>query len=206
MSIKRQAGFQAQRIPGAEPNGHRAATGQQIPHPDRVFPLNKQFETNGFPGIARSRNQDPGAFDINDTELVSHGLGQVARNNARKNLLGQGALQTQHRDLVSPVHHLGLRVSLPQVLQMVPVLFPVAGVHDQEVFVFHESIQVSIIDDAARFVGNHRVLSKPHIEAGSVVGQNVLEKRQRLNATNDEPAHVGNIEQPGTFSRRQVFL
>ena len=72
------------------------------------------------------------------------------------------------------------------VLQVIPVLFPVAGIDNKKEFVFHKTVQVSIIDDAARFIGNHRVLSEPHVEACCIIGQNVLEKSQGEEDTVDE--------------------
>ncbi len=56
------------------------------------------------------------------------------------------------------------------------------------------------------FVGDHRVLSEPDIEAGRIVGQNMLQERQGLFTADDETSHVRNVEQPGTLTRCQVFL
>ena len=89
---------------------------------------------------------------------------------------------------------------------MRPVFFTVAGVHHQQVLVFDEAVKIGVIEHASGFVGNHGVLTEPDIQRGRIIGQDMLEKWQRLRPADHEAAHVRHVEQAGGLARGQVFL
>ena len=55
-------------------------------------------------------------------------------------------------------------------------------------------------------VGDHRVLSETGVQSGGVVGEDVLQERERPGATDDKSTHVGDVEESGRFPCGKMFL
>ena len=65
------------------------------------------------------------------------------------------------------------------VLEVRPVLLAVGGVHDEQVLVLVEAVEVGVVYGAAGRGGHDRVLRLQWVERLGVVGEDVLQERAR---------------------------
>ena len=206
MAVQRQAGLEAQRIAGAEPDRPGAVFDQPVVDAQRVVALDEQFEADRLAGVTGTGDEHPRAADVDDTEFVAHRVGQVALGDRLHDLARARALQAEHRDVDGAVAHLAVREAGAQRLQVRPVLLAVGRVDHQQVLVLDETVQVGVVDHAARPVRDHRVLAEADVQRRRVVAQGVLQEGQGVRAADDETPHVRDVEQPGALAGRQVLL
>ena len=207
MSIERQTGFETKRVARPQTDRNGAARRKLVPDRERILPFDEELEANGLPRVSRPGHLDPGAADGDGAEGISHRLGQVIRtNHPGENFLGARTLKTQHGDLESMILHLGLGEMFTLRLQVLPVFFSIGRIDDEDVLVFDETIQISVVESTTALVGNHGVLAEPHVQAGRIVRQHVLKERQGLLSSNLESSHVRHIKKPGVLPGRQMLL
>ncbi len=92
------------------------------------------------------------------------------------------------------------------LLEMPPVFLRVGCVHDEQIVVLIEAIQIGVVDQASLFIRHQRVLRLPGLEGFRVVRQHVLQKRNLVRSLEPEPAHVADVEQSAELARCQMFL
>jgi hypothetical protein len=91
------------------------------------------------------------------------------------------------------------------LLEPVPVLLEVAGVDHHHVVV-GEAVEDAVVQGGAVGTGQDRVLGLADLEAGRVVGEQVLDEIQGLWAPDLELAHVGHVEEAGGGPHRLCSL
>ena len=74
------------------------------------------------------------------------------------------------------------------------VLVETAGIDDEEPLVVIEPVGDEVVDDAAFFVEEERVLALTGVEGGGVVGEEGVEPCGGVGAGDEEFAHVGDVE------------
>ena len=86
-----------------------------------------------------------------------------------------------------------------------PVFGDAGGVDDEEECVWIGAIGDEVVDDAAVFVEEESVVALAGGEAGDVVGEGVIEEGFGAGATDDELAHVGDVEDADVLADGVVF-
>ena len=72
----------------------------------------------------------------------------------------------------------------------------VARVWDVEVALLAEAVDDVVVDDAALFVAGHAVLGAPPAELAHVGAEYPAHERARARPADEEPTHMGNVEDP----------
>ena len=86
-----------------------------------------------------------------------------------------------------------------------PVFGDAGGVDDEEECVWIGAIGDEVVDDAAVFIEEEGVMALTGGEAGDVVGEGVIEEGFGAGATDDELAHVGDVEDADVLADGVVF-
>jgi hypothetical protein len=90
---------------------------------------------------------------------------------------------------------------------MLEILLAVRRVHDQQILIGLEPVEVGIVEGSAVLVGDQRVLRAGGtvVECLGVVRERVLEERQRVAAADPKPSHVRHVEDAGVATDGQVL-
>src|SRR5207237_2960786 len=118
-----------------------------------------------------------------------------------------GGVRALHRNLRPVVAALvrgrsgGLALAHP-----VEVLLPAARVDADEEPFGGEAVDDDVVDDAALFVAERRVLRLPVLALGQIVGDEALGGLERGRALQDHLAHVAHVEDAGPLADRGVLL
>ncbi len=211
MTIERQAGLQAKRIPCSE--AHRYHTGgsaffdEELPDFHGSPGGNKELKTDRLPCIAGTSHQDfrPQDSDLGKTVPERHRqcalLDHLLENPARHR-----PLQGDHGQVIRLVFQNQARERCGMLMKMLPVLLCIGGVYHQEIVPLTELVKVGIIHQASACVGHQGILRLPGLEGFRVVGKHVLQKRNPSVAQDAEPTHMAYVEQPAVSAGRQMLL
>ncbi|MDT4843046.1 hypothetical protein FQZ97_769640 [compost metagenome] len=203
MAVEAQAGFQAQRVAGAEADGPDLRLGQQ--RTGQGFGLGHRHGdlVAVFAGVAGAADEALHAFQAHAGELHEGHLLHFRRQ-AAEHLGGLGPLQGQQGAGLEQRFDLALA---GQVLaQMGQVLVLAGGVDHQEQLVLGQAGDHQVVEDAALGVGEQRVALGAHRQVEDVHRHQAFQRPGRIGAAQDDLAHVRDVEQAGLLTGVQVLL
>ena len=200
VAVQTEPGFQAQGIAGAEARRPdlrliEEQAGQAL----RLLGGDRDLESvlAGVPGTDdETRHVGQGQGRARHEQHVS-----ARRRQARQHVHRRRPLQGEQ----CPVRqHLYFAPSADMGLEMGQVLFLARGVEDHEQVVAAVGHH-QIVDDAAPVVGKNGVAGLADGQFLEVAGHEGLQGRGHVFTTQDDLAHVGDVEQRRVFTRMQVF-
>ena len=203
MAVQAQAGFQTQRVAGAKTDGLNLWFGEQgAGEFFRFGGRYRDFETV-FTGVARTADKALNAQQRHTVELHEGHLRHVRRKTRQhrdgcRTLQGeQGALFEQRRNgaLIADVF-----------LQMREILILARGVDHQEQLVIAQIGNHQVVEDAAAFVGEHRITLHAHRQVDDVHRHQGFQGFGRIGTGQTNLAHVRDVEQPRLFAGVLVFF
>ena len=205
-AVERQAGFEAQRVARAQAGRRSPAGHQRVPQPGGGLGGDEELEAQRLAGVARATHAHGRAGRGELRELVAQRLGQSAPlRGARQDVARPRALQGDHGDLAGRVAQLEVAVRRRFATEVLPVGDTVGGVDDQKVLSAREAVEVGVVEGATGLVGDDRVLRLADLERGRVVGEDALQEGQGVGPADQEPAHVGDVEQAGLPAGGEVL-
>jgi len=86
------------------------------------------------------------------------------------------------------------------------IFVAVGRIHYDQIAFRGNPINNQVVHHAAILVTHHTVADLPVIHIGKIIGQQVVQVRQRIPALIDHLTHVGNIEQPCFGADRHMLL
>jgi hypothetical protein len=207
VAVKREPRLQAEGIPGAQPDGHRASGLHGIPDGNGAVRRHEHLETQRLSCVTGACQPEPMALHGGNTETIAPGLGQgLLSHQLGKDGFGLGSLKADHGDFGGPVFQLNTFKMRQFVLQMSPVFLSIGCIDHQQVAILEESVEVGIVHGTAGLIGNQGILTLAHVKCPGVVGEHVLQKIKCAGSGDDEPAHVGYVEKSGCAPCRQVLF
>ena len=206
VAVQGQPRLQAQRIAGTEADRHGAGIDQALPQRDRLAGLDEQLEADRLAGIAGARDDQLGAVEARQAQLVALVLGQLALDHdPLQDGRRIGALQRDHAEVLADVGQRHVARALV-VVQPAPVLVAVAGVDDQEEARLGQLVEIGVVDRPAGFVGDEAILGLAGRQRARVVGERAEQEALGARARDLEAAHMGDVEQAGVAPGRQMLL
>ena len=223
MAVERHAGFQPQRIAGAQAGGHGAQRlaqfHQHFPHALGDAGAEAQLEAV-LAGVAGAADDAPLALGgrVEDADLgaaiVSHRLEigvheRLQQFHRSRPLDGEHGPKAAH---IVPDNLLAGAVG-PLFGQMgadpIDDFGPVAGIDDHEEERLAMTVVVvadqHVVQDSARVIGHQRIADLAQFHVGHAAGQELGQKDGRPGPLEAEPAHVGDVGDTHGRTRRQVF-
>ena len=211
VSVQRQAALEPQCVACAEAHRRGPGAHQRAPELLPVLGRHEELEGDRLAGVARPGEASLDAATVGqqqggEPELVAQRLGHAsAHHEGGEDVARRAALQGDHGDLVGPVGHLRVRELREVRTEVLPVLVPVGGVHDQQVLAGDEVVEVRVVHRAAGLGRHHRVLRLQRIESLGVAGEHMLQERDGAGAAEHEAAHVRDVEETASAPRREVL-
>ena len=195
MAVQRQSSLEAERVARAEAGGLCAELHKAVPQPGSVLAAAVDLVAQRLAGVAGLGHLHLMTLEGQSVQGVLHRLRHLyPAGEGGQQILGLGAL---HGDGGPPGGDVrdGAVVVLHHGAQMHQILLRVGGVHHQQESLLLEAIEVRIVHGSAVLVRQDAVLGHVQIQTRHVAGQDVLQKCQPLRPLDQQPPHVGHIEQ-----------
>ena len=206
-AVERQPGFEAQRVAGAQAGRRSPAGHQRVPQRGSGLGRRRRARSRAARRCSRCgpRARSSPAAVTTESRLRS-GSGSSPREIAADRMARESgpcraimAISSVASCSSRSVKRSASRAKCAQSLQ------PVGGVHDEQVLVGAEPVEIGVVDGAAGLVADDGVLRFADLEGGRVVGEHALQKGQRAGPADHEATHVGDVEQAGVPARGQVL-
>ena len=212
VAVERHASLQAQRVAGGEAAGldavFLAGLEQLVPQRRGVRVVDDELEAV-LAGVAGAADKGVNARDLTGHRRVIRqlvdGLLLVVLDERDEDLRGLGALDGDHGNVAG----LGLEVHVKAVRALVESLpddVDVRRVGDDEELRLAQAVGDEVVEDAAVFGDDHRVLRLAHRERGEVRDKRVGEELRGAVAVDPDFAHVGEVKEAGGFADGAVLL
>src|ERR1035441_4978038 len=92
------------------------------------------------------------------------------------------------------------------VTHPVEILFARAGVDDQQIFVFAETVHDHIVNEGALRIEQGRILRLPNCQTGSVIHRDVLHGSEGAQASETDVSHVAYVKDSDARPDRHVLV
>ena len=195
MAVQGEARLHAEGVPCAQTGGPGAQLHQPVPQPRSVLAAAVDLVAQRLAGVAGLGHLHLMTLEGQSVQGVLHRLRHLyPAGEGGQQILGLGAL---HGDGGPPGGDVrdGAVIVLHHGAQMHQILLRVGGVHHQQESLLLEAIEVRIVHGSAVLVRQDAVLGHVQIQPRHVAGQDVLQKCQPLRPLDQQPPHVGHIEQ-----------
>ncbi|MCY1424468.1 hypothetical protein D9M71_402150 [compost metagenome] len=203
MAVQAQAGFQAQRVAGAEADGFDFRLGQQGARQGfGLFDRHRDLEAV-LAGIAGAADEAVAAQQAHTGEMHE---GQLChfRRQARQHVHRLRSLQGKQGAGFEQAVDGAAVADMPA--QMGQVLLLAGGVDHQEQGVVTEVGDHQVVEDAAVGVGEHGVALHAHGQVDDIHRHQAFQGTRRIRPAQDDLAHVRDIEQAGRRAGVLVLL
>ena len=195
LPVEVHAGFEAQRVAGAQTAGHHAGGFQGAPQRHQVVMRQDQLEAI-FAGVAGAPHEHPvipgGVEGFQGRNRVTQRRRQVRQGQRA----GGGPLHGEDAQVITPLHGHGAAGAV--LLQPGDILVGGAGIDHQSIGLVAGAVDDKVVDDAAVFAQHGRVQGASHDgELGDVVGQQMAQKIGGIGAGHIDRGHVGHVEHAG---------
>ena len=200
MSIERHACFESQSVTSAESSRLCTELFHSLPEPLSILALYEYFVSERLTGISCLGNICLMSFKIYMIESVLPRLcNSCAACEDHHELFALRALNCDGSPVRCDVGKSAVKV-LDDFVEMLKVFVSVSCIDDQQITVFGEAIEVSVIDSLALLVRDDAVLSLVYIKGLNVAGKYMLEELDHIRSFNDKSSHVGYIEDGAEMS------
>lgn len=205
MTVEREHSLHAQRVARAETGGLCAELDQAVPEPDRVPGLDVDLVAERLAGVAGLGDAGEMPLEGQGVEAVAHELGDGrAAGEHGHDLAALGAL---HGDRCPVGGDVGDRavIFLELAAQVHQILLRVGRVHDQQETLLLEAVEVGVVHGIAVLVGDDAVLRLVELERQDVAREHVLQEGHAVGAADEEPPHVGDVENAAEMTGIQML-
>lgn len=205
VAVQRIAGFEPQRVARAESTRFCAGFENSIPDANSELIWEEKFETV-FAGVAGAGDEKFGVSEVCERDggdVVALGKRLVAENFC-ENFGRFRALNGESGIVIALV----FKFHAGDFMMMNPakILVDFRGVDDEQIFVVSEMINDQIVDHAAAFIQQKSVLAFANGDLFDVVGEEMVQPRFGLRATDEKFAHVRNIKDADCVANGVVLV
>ncbi len=206
VAVEGEGRLQAQGVACPQADGGGAQAHEPVPDLAARAGRHEQLEAERFAGVPGPGDDQLQVAELRRTEVVPTGLGQVrAGDELADDAARTGPLDGGHGDVAGAIVQGEAREPGREAEEVRPVRLAVRRIHDEEVVITSQAVEVGVVDGPTVCVRDQRVLRAAGGKGRGVAGQDVLQEGQGPRPAHGEAAHVRDVEETGVPARLQVL-